>query len=147
MLLKCNRGFTLLESLLVLMIVSIMSLVTIINIAPVYERKILHTFFEQFEKDVLYAQQHAITYQTSVYIVFPKDEHVYKIQLTELGNGTITRNIDENLTFQFYNIPPFLVYTPSGAMDKSGTMFIHYKDKKYRIVFYLGRGRFNVEEL
>ncbi|MED4530699.1 competence type IV pilus minor pilin ComGD [Metabacillus fastidiosus] len=147
MLLKCNRGFTLLESLLVLMIVSIMSLVTIINIAPVYERKILHTFFEQFEKDVLYAQQHAITYQVSVYIVFPQDEHVYKIQLTESGNGTITRNIDENLTFQFHNIPPFLVYTPSGAIVKSGTMFIHYKNKKYRIVFYLGRGRFNVEEL
>lgn len=147
MFLKCNKGFTLLESLLVLMIVSIMSLVLIVNIQPVHDKKVTQTFFEQFEKDLLYAQQYAMTYQKRVFIAFDHEKHLYRIQLNTTGDDLVIRDLNKDFQFTFGTLPKRFSYTSNGAIDRSGTMLVKYKDKSYRVVFYLGRGRFYVEEL
>jgi competence protein ComGD len=66
--------------MLVLSIVSIMSLILITNIVPIYHKKVIETFLNQFEKDVLLAQQHAIVNEKLVYVLFSADQNQYMIE-------------------------------------------------------------------
>lgn len=54
-----QKGFTLLESLTVLMIGSIMLTLLFVVLPPIYEKRIVQHFVSQLEEDLLYAQQTA----------------------------------------------------------------------------------------
>lgn len=142
-----QKGFTLLESLLVLFIVSTMSLVLITNIAPIYHKKVIETFLNQFEKDMLYAQQYALVNEELVFVLFKSEQNLYKIESNEQEVDLLTRNYHPKIKIEGATLTNKITYISNGSIQKSGTMFISYKDSTYKVIFYLGKGRFNIEKL
>ncbi|QGQ47244.1 type II secretion system protein [Metabacillus sediminilitoris] len=142
-----QKGFTLLESLLVLFIVSTMSLILITNIAPIYHKKVIETFLNQFEKDMLYAQQYALVNEELVFVLFKSEQNLYKIESNEQEVDLLTRNYHPKIKIEGATLTNKITYISNGSIQKSGTMFISYKDSTYKVIFYLGKGRFNIEKL
>ncbi|MGM0874244.1 MAG: competence type IV pilus minor pilin ComGD [Bacillota bacterium] len=142
-----KNGFTLLESMIVLSIVSIMSLVLITNIVPIYHKKVIETFLNQFEKDVLHAQQYAIVNEKLVYVLFLADQNQYMIEANEPEGPLLIRNYHSQVNLEEATLTNRVTFNSNGSIQKSGTMFISYKNSTYKVVFYLGKGRFNIEKL
>lgn len=142
-----QKGFTLLESLLVLFIVSTMSLILMANITPIYHKKVIETFLNQFEKDMLYAQQYALVNEELVFVLFKSEQNLYKIESNEQEVDLLTRNYHPKIKIEGATLTNKITYISNGSIQKSGTMFISYKDSTYKVIFYLGKGRFNIEKL
>ena len=75
-----ENGFTLIESLIVLSIFLILSLITIFFVKPQYEMTESKEFLTQLQADLFYAQQYAISHQKEVTINIMSDQHYYYIR-------------------------------------------------------------------
>lgn len=124
-----------------------MSFVLIFSVTAIQKKKIVTTFFEQFEKDFHYAQQHAIVHQREIIILFDVNNNTYKIQKGVFDGALLTRTYHSNLNLQLGTLGNRIMIHPSGSIQKSGTMRINYHDEKYEVIFYLGKGRFRVKQL
>lgn len=124
-----------------------MSLILITNIVPIYHKKVIETFLNQFEKDVLLAQQHAIVNEKLVYVLFSADRNQYMIEANEAGGPLLIRNYHSQVEIEGATLTNRVTFNGNGSIQKSGTMFISYKNSTYKVVFYLGKGRFNIEKL
>ncbi|MGM7721142.1 competence type IV pilus minor pilin ComGD [uncultured Metabacillus sp.] len=142
-----KNGFTLIESLLVLSIASIMSLTVIMNIVPMYHKKIIDTFLDQFEKDVLLTQQFALVNESTVYILFLVDQHQYKVVSVDTNKTLLTRKYHADIKIEGVTLKNRVTYNGNGSIQKSGTLHITYHETTYKAVFYLGKGRMNIEKL
>ncbi len=141
-----RNGYTLLETLIVLVIVSIMSFVLVMNLNPIYHKKVIDTFLNQLEKDLLYAQQYALVNESTVYVVFSESEKKYRVA-NGIGDNLLSRNYHQHIIFESATLENRVIYNRQGSIQKSGTMFINYHSDKYRLVIYLGKGRFTIEKL
>jgi len=146
--LECEKnGFTLIESILVLSIVSIMSFVLITNIVPIYNQKVIDTFLHQFEKDMMYAQQYALVNEQLTYIIFVPTENNYTIERNRVSAPLVKREYNDDITIQATNFSNRIGYNGNGSIQKGGTIYISYKAQTYKVVYYLGKGRFTIQKL
>lgn len=141
-----KNGFTLIESILVLSIVSIMSLVLIINLVPIYHQKVIDTFLHQFEKDIMFAQQYALVNKEATSIIFVPTEYKYTIGENKISLPLIQRDYNDEINIQANNLQ-LITFNSNGSIRKSGTIHLYYKNQTYKVVFYLGKGRFNIQKL
>ena len=74
-----QKGFTLLEMLLVLFAISVLSMVTYFNVHSLYEKQKIEQFLKQFSNDILYMQQLAINRQKRVRIFLSLKENMIAI--------------------------------------------------------------------
>ncbi|MCU4961863.1 comG operon protein ComGD, partial [Bacillus paranthracis] len=74
-----QKGFTLLEMLLVLFAISVLSMVTYFHVHSLYEKQKIEQFLRQFSNDILYMQQLAINRQKHYTLRWHKDRHMYYI--------------------------------------------------------------------
>ncbi|OAS85117.1 competence type IV pilus minor pilin ComGD [Metabacillus litoralis] len=142
-----KNGFTLVESLLVLSIVTIMSFVLIVNIFPIYHEKVIETFLEQFEKDMMYAQQYALVNDEPVYILFAVERNQYKIVTGESAKTLLSSNYQHKIQIEGVTLKNRVTFNSNGSIQKSGTMLITYNGSSYKVIFYLGKGRMKIEKL
>ena len=142
-----QKGFTLLESLLVLSIVSIMSLVLITNIVPIHQKKVIESFLNQFEKDLMYTQQFALINGESVYLLINANQQQYDVKSIDRSTPILKRNYPSEIIIESSSLSNRIVYNSNGSIQKSGTIYIHYKKSTYKAIFYLGKGRFKIEKL
>ena len=140
-----KNGFTLIESILVLFIVSIMSFVFIANVVPIYNKKVIETFLHQFEKDMMYAQQYALVNKEPTAILFVPTENRYTISENKITLPLVKREYNNEITIQATNFSNRIVFNGNGSIQKSGTIHITYKTQTYKVVYYLGKGRFNIQ--
>lgn len=140
-----QKGFTLLEMLLVLMILQVMAGVLLLSVKPVMQAYRLHYFFKQLQTDMWYAQQVAINSEKSVVLVFLNAESKYL--MLSGGNLIMTRNYEKDVTLQTEVIQGRVSFLQDGNVDKSGTIIVKNHEKKYRVVVLIGRGRFYVQKL
>jgi competence protein ComGD len=124
-----------------------MSVILITNIAPIYHKKVIETFLNQFEKDMMFAQQHALVNEEMVYVLIKSEQHLYKIETNELGGTLLTRNYHPQIEIEGATLTNKITFISNGSIQKSGTMFISYQNSTYKVIFYLGKGRFNIEKL
>ncbi len=142
-----QNGFTLVESILVVSIVSIMSLVLIASIVPIYNQKIIDTFLHQFEKDIMYAQQYALVNEEPIYIVFVPTENRYTIEKNNVSVPLVKRNYNKEISIVATNFSNRITYNHNGSIQRGGTIYISYQSQTYKVVFYLGKGRFSIQKL
>ncbi|MBD1378835.1 competence type IV pilus minor pilin ComGD [Metabacillus arenae] len=141
-----QKGFTLIESIVVLSIVSILSAIGWAAFQPMYEKKAVEHFFEQMEEDILYAQHYSLVHKVPTVLSF--SNHAYQaVSYGKAGAKTIIeRSIKNGFTFQKSTMDPEIRFTDRGTVSKSGTFLVSYQGKTYSIIVYLGSGRFNVKE-
>ncbi|PGK36351.1 competence protein ComG [Bacillus anthracis] len=142
-----EKGFTLLEMLLVLFAISVLSMVTYFNVHSLYEKQKIEQFLRQFSNDILYMQQLAINRQKHYTLRWHKDRHMYYIGESSTNLSIIKREYDSDIQIDLNTFPNPMTYNPSGNINRGGTILLSYRSYKYEIVFQLGRGRFTYREM
>lgn len=142
-----QKGFTLLEMLLVLFAISVLSMVTYFNVHSLYEKQKIEQFLRQFSNDILYMQQLAINRQKHYTLRWHKDRHMYYIGESSKNISIIKREYDSDIQIDLNTFPNPMTYNPSGNINRGGTILLSYRSYKYEIVFQLGRGRFTYREM
>lgn len=145
-LLQNNQGFTLTEMTIVLMIVTVVSSISFGNFKLAYDAQKRNEFIFQLKQDLHFAQQMAISHNSSINVVFLNGSKQYQIR--KGGNVNVKRPFHEDVTF----VPGTLslhdiTFLQDGNARKSGTLVIKIGTYKYRLVLQLGRGRFYIEEI
>lgn len=141
-----NRGYTLIEMTLVLMIIAVVSSLTFGNMKSTFDATKRNEFIYQLQQDLFYTQQLALSHHLSASVVIRNSSKEYIIR--QGGVVKLTRRFDDNVTF----IPVSLslndiTFLHDGNARKAGTMIIEIGDHSYRLVLLLGRGRFYLEQL
>ncbi|MED0825590.1 comG operon protein ComGD [Bacillus pacificus] len=142
-----QKGFTLLEMLLVLFAISVLSMVTYFHVHSLYEKQTIEQFLRQFSNDILYMQQLAINRQKHYTLRWHKDRHMYYIGESSTDLSIIKREYDSDIQLDLNTFPNPMTYNPSGNINRGGTILLSYRSYKYEIVFQLGRGRFTYREM
>ncbi|HFO1049787.1 MULTISPECIES: comG operon protein ComGD [Bacillus cereus group] len=142
-----QKGFTLLEMLLVLFAISVLSMVTYFHVHSLYEKQKIEQFLRQFSNDILYMQQLAINRQKHYTLRWHKDRHMYYIGESSTDHSIIKREYDSDIQLDLNTFPNPMTYNPSGNINRGGTILLSYRSYKYEIVFQLGRGRFTYREM
>ncbi|WP_285841845.1 competence type IV pilus minor pilin ComGD [Sutcliffiella horikoshii] len=144
-----SKGFSLMESMLVLSLISIVLSVTVLNLSASTETKLGEQFSEQLSNDLLFAQQYALSTKTSVNIIFTPKENYYRIrqgtfQIQEL----VYREYHRDIRIDTRTMGERLTYNGNGSINKAGAIGIYVEGmENYQYVFTLGKGRFYVEKL
>ncbi|MCM3704546.1 type II secretion system GspH family protein [Cytobacillus firmus] len=143
---KNKAGFTLIESLFVLSIFLIIAAVTALLLKPhfFYLEKIM--FFSQLKSDLLYAQNYAITHQTEVVIQILPEENRYFAKERFAADPIFSRGYSGIIEINPGTMPLYFQYGPGGTTNKFGSFYIKADRERYKITFFIGRGRFNVEK-
>jgi competence protein ComGD len=141
-----QKGFTLVESLLVLSIFMIISFITAFSLQP--QQSVLEdeAFITQLRADLLYGQQFAIAHQEEVTIIILPSKHKYNLSIQGRFPPIIERSFSTNISLSEGSIPLSFSFLPNGNINKFGSFFIKTKENEYRMTFLIGKGRFYVTE-
>lgn len=142
-----EKGFTLIEVLLVLSVLAVLTSLSILHLKPLNEKKTIDFFFEQLQNDLFYAQQYAISHNETVKVVFQDTKPQYSTVIGGINSIVQLREFDKAIKIQFATLGSTLYFNSSGNINKSGTMLVIYKKTTYRVTFLLGKGRFYVTRL
>ncbi|QOR65505.1 type II secretion system protein [Cytobacillus suaedae] len=142
-----QRGFTLIEILLVLTVLSVITSVSFLQLKPVVEAKKIQSFFQTLENDLLFAQNYAMSHSESVYVYFMDHEFHYKVLVGSSKREVLRRNYSNNITIPYNNLTHGVIYLSNGNLSKSGTILFDIKGEVYKITFLLGKGRFYVTQV
>lgn len=142
-----QKGFTLLESLTVLMIGSIMLTLLFAVLPPIYEKRIVQHFVSQLEEDFLYAQQTALVRHTTVKVQFDFTGCRYIIKHSDDGSSPeLVRTYSCNIAFKKSTLKPTLTFNPSGVPNQGGKIVIDTQHASFTLTIYLGSGKINVQK-
>lgn len=141
-----QKGFTLIESLVVLSIFIIISSITVVSIKPQYYMADDETFISQLKADLYYAQQFAISHQKEVKVNFIPNRFRYIIYENNNSPNIVERQYSPNIHVSPGSIPLYFKYLPNGNVDQFGSLFFKSKEKSYRLTILIGKGRFYVAE-
>lgn len=141
-----QKGFTLIESLVVLSIFIIISSITVVSIKPQYYMADDETFISQLKADLYYAQQFAISHQKEVKVNFIPNRFRYIIYENNNSPNIIERQYSPNIHVSPGSIPLYFKYLPNGNVDQFGSLYFKSTEKSYRLTILIGKGRFYVAE-
>ncbi|MBS2969671.1 prepilin-type N-terminal cleavage/methylation domain-containing protein [Metabacillus sp. KIGAM252] len=143
-----RNGFTLIETLIVLSIFSVLSLTAIVSFKPIQEELIVEQFFDQLQKDILYAQQHAVMIRVPCTLLFDENETGYRIRegRADVSADLIKRRLPEGMKLITDTLGLKVSFLANGNISASGKVRIVYRQQTYQITFYLGKGRFVVSK-
>lgn len=142
---KQQSGFTLIEILIVLMIVTTITSISILKLSSTISGKKIDHFFEQFSNDMNLAQMNALSHSRPVQIIFSELDPSYKVVMNQ--SIIIERNLPKKFSINTGTLGGTYTYLSDGNISKSGSILIHYEKRSFKIVFLLGKGRFYVTEL
>lgn len=141
-----EKGFTLLEMLIVLMIISVVIFITFGATTNIYNAQLRNNFIDQLYIDLYYAQSIAITHRRPTTVAFNNLSGQYVIRQ---GLETkIFRAYNANVTVLAYTLDlTDIVFLADGNIQKSGTILLKFDDDYYKLTLLLGRGRFYIEKI
>jgi competence protein ComGD len=141
-----EKGFTLLETLLVLTCFLIISSVTLVSLKPHYRLLNNQLFFSQLKSDLYYAQQYAISHQTEVTVIFVPNQHYYYMRDRMKTPYVVKRTYSEDITVMEASMPLTFQFLGDGNVTRFGSFLVRIGSKTYRVTLLIGRGRFYVAE-
>ena len=141
-----QKGFTLIESLLVLSIFMIISSITVFSLKPQHTVMEDEAFLTQLKADLYNAQQYALSHQVDVSIIFFPTQYRYSIFLQPELPPIVNRNYSTNIYLTEGTIPLYFKYLSDGNVNKFGNLYIQTNNKKYVLTILIGKGRFYVKE-
>ncbi|PDM41324.1 MULTISPECIES: competence type IV pilus minor pilin ComGD [Bacillaceae] len=142
-----NDGFTFIEMLLVLTAITVLMAVSFPSLNSVAKQKTEMYIITQLRNDLLYAQQYAMTHKTSVAVTFSENHPEYRITEITSEKTILKRSIPSEWKFQLTTLTMPLIFLENGNINKAGSLLLKRKDRTYKIVFLLGKGRFYVQKL
>lgn len=141
-----QKGFTLIESLIVLSIFMILTLITTMSIKPQYFIKDDELFIEQLSADLYFAQAYAISHQSETYLAFKESEYQYIIKTSPDQPPLLERQYSNRIKAYGGTLSLYVKYLPDGNISKFGSFYISIGEKLYKYTFLIGKGRFYVTQ-
>ncbi|MDR4888922.1 competence type IV pilus minor pilin ComGD [Fredinandcohnia sp. QZ13] len=141
-----DKGFTLIEALIVLSIVIIISSISLLQLRPLHESKKMDQFLEQLQNDIFLSQQFAISNSDPATLYFSSSGSYYRLTRGNSQEVLLVRKIDPAIRIQFTTLGQYLVFTSNGNIQRAGEIRFRYKDSIYIVTFLLGKGRFYVSK-
>jgi competence protein ComGD len=141
---KSEQGFTLIESLFVLAIFLIIASVSAVCFKTQYETMENEAFLYQLQSDLFYGQQYALSHQHSVSVAIYPDQHYYILRYTPASPPFLTRYYSNLITISPVTLSLVFDFTPSGSVNKSGSIRLQRGSKQYLLTILIGKGRFYV---
>ncbi|MFX3624891.1 MAG: competence type IV pilus minor pilin ComGD [Ectobacillus sp.] len=138
---KVQGGFTFLEMVIVLGIVSLISLIGM-SVFPLYDSRKDEQFLEQFRQDIVFMQQAAISNNSRYSLRWFTAHNKYIITSGDM-KVALVREYDPEIKVELVTLSSPMTYNANGNINKGGMMYVFYKQNKYKVVFQLGRGRFS----
>ncbi|MGV3488835.1 MAG: competence type IV pilus minor pilin ComGD [Tuberibacillus sp.] len=146
MAIRNSKGFTLLETIIVLAIATIVIPITFKQYAMVHERQHLNGFIGELQELIYYAQMTAITKDNYVNVAFNNTTHHVDVLLG--AEPLKTLEAEEGIFFEKGSHNLTLKYSPKGTLvNQAGSLYIKTEHFSKKIVFLLGQGRFYVENM
>jgi prepilin-type N-terminal cleavage/methylation domain len=141
-----NRGFTLVESLMVMLVVAFFTLVPMLSVKSVTETMEVTRFFEQLEKNLLVCQQTAIISNRATDISQNDANHRSLNFRLASGEWLPALTVPESLTIA--NLSGKITFAGgTGNVDATRKILFTWPQKKQQITykFLFGKGRFEQE--
>ncbi|HLR62415.1 MAG TPA: competence type IV pilus minor pilin ComGD [Lentibacillus sp.] len=140
---KPSNGFTLIEVLFVLVVLSVLILIAAPIQASVLDKKTEESFLETLEMDLLYMQSLSYNSRTNYRLAFP-DQDRYVIKSTA-HQDILERKVPEGWTINTRVIKT-ISFNKNGTIREPGTMAIYTPTTHYNLVCPLGKGRCYFDE-
>jgi competence protein ComGD len=144
---KDQKGFTLVEILVVFSIFLLMASFTAILIHPHYLVLEKERFFSQFKADFLYSQQYAISRQQNLIVYILPKERRYFVKEKNSDQYVVDRHIPEQITIEHGTLGKTGIYfefLADGGVNTFGTFYFLVDEQRYRITLQIGAGRLYV---
>lgn len=132
-----------LETLMILLIISTILVVTIIPFPKLADDMEKKMFFYQLQTDIQMSQTYAITKQKRVIFAFYND-HSYKVSERESRKMILHREFPPDVEFK--GGLSTIMFLPNGNTDTFGASILKYKNTVINLIFHIGKGRFYVKE-
>ena len=140
---KLEDGFTMLEVLIVMSVLTVLLSFSVIKLQPIWETMQKKMFITKLQADLYYAHSYAMNRKESVTVSFPRGNNEYQaISSKEL---LFKRQIPSPIILAATNLNS-IVITAEGNVSNFGSMTFQMNDRKITMTFYIGRGRFLSKE-
>ncbi|MCR6106394.1 prepilin-type N-terminal cleavage/methylation domain-containing protein [Salipaludibacillus agaradhaerens] len=144
-LIKAN-GFSMIELLIVLGVLSVVLTIAIPSIQSTKQNLLLMNYLTRLEHDLYYYQLYAVTTRQRVTVQFEAEEPVYTVivgdKVVEERSGPAELQfIEGSLKLDG------LVFLEKGGIQRAGRITIKYGKTSYSLVFQFARGRFYFERM
>ncbi|WP_244658419.1 competence type IV pilus minor pilin ComGD [Priestia megaterium] len=140
-----QKGFTLIEMLMVLFIVQVMMFSIIVAIRPLVEYYKITLFLRQLQSDTFYVQQTAMNRESPIKINFAPKGAEYIV--SDSRAVLYKRAYDSTIQITFGSGNSTIQYNKNGNISQAKTIFISNQKFKYKVTFQIGRGRFYVDKM
>lgn len=143
-----EKGYTLLEMLLVLSIFSILLLLPIITIPKLDNTPIdAIAVAEQLKNDLLLAQQVAMATGKQTFFRTDNDKKEYVIRFSLTDVYSRHPYVRDDMHIQFVTLNYTFSFLANGHPSHSGTFILHVGEQKFRFTIYLGKGMIFYQQL
>ncbi|MGG0658601.1 competence type IV pilus minor pilin ComGD [Rummeliibacillus pycnus] len=141
-----QKGFTLIEMLLVLVIMMLICTIGISVGKKQLDRQLENRFIEQLKADIELTQALSFQYQgaASLYIFDAINEiHIY-VPKYHKDNPIIIRKYPKNVEFRYYSTLDHVIFTENQTVSRSGTIIFSVNGRRVKLNVYLGEGRVKI---
>ncbi|WP_075578096.1 competence type IV pilus minor pilin ComGD [Mammaliicoccus sciuri] len=140
---KDNKGFTLVEMIIVLSIISIIFMVTMYLSVNLLASSGLNNGIDDFETKLEFLETKSLSQKQPILVWFkPNSDKIFyqieknQIQTISLYKGRISKN-NEFTT---------LVFDGEGNINQFGTLKVEFNERKYHVIFRIEKGRYRIVE-
>lgn len=144
---KKNNGFTLIEVIFVLGVLTVLLLLSAPIKVSILDNKEEQQFLTTLENDLLYMQ--SISFRSTDHIWMKIQPDSYTIFSSVYNSKTLLRrNIPTNWTIDLRTIQGGVIsFNRYGTIREPGTIHLSTNKSTYRIVFPFGKGRCYIEKI
>lgn len=139
-----NSGFTLLEVLLAITLMTILLTFTFFTFQKFSHILQKELFLTQLEADLYYAHAYAINHGESVIVRFKRLNNEYEAINNVTREIIFLRKLPTSIIIDRTNLDYFVI-TPRGTVSRFGTVYFRINDEEIKVTFQIGRGRFKIE--
>lgn len=136
-----NNGFTLIEMLFSLTMISILLLLVVPSLVSLLKQQETNEFFKLLDADVFYIQNETFATNHNIRILFEGDRYVIRNSQTK---EEVVRDFPSHLQFDL--VHNRIMFNNNGTILNPTRYRFYDEDTMYEIVFPLGKGRHYIEE-
>ncbi|MEI2666593.1 competence type IV pilus minor pilin ComGD [Rossellomorea sp. LJF3] len=142
---KAERGYTLVEMLIVLLIFTILLSWVGFSIVPLKDHTEKELFISQLESDLYQIQSYSINHQTPLFLTFYPFTNKY-VAKTDARQTIVSRELPDGIQINSTNSLEEITFYPDGNTNRFGRVNFKMGDITLFLMFQIGQGRFYVQE-
>ncbi|MDN4493315.1 competence type IV pilus minor pilin ComGD [Ureibacillus aquaedulcis] len=142
---KNQKGFTLVEILLVLFIFLLISSIVFQITVKISEKRVVDHFFQQLILDIQEMQALAIQREEKIHIQFYNSNH-YKAFGVYSGETLLEKDFPSNIQLEIYSNLKRFIIDPKGEISPFGTIKFYTPYGETNLVIYIKEGRMRLVE-